>query len=100
MSRKADLINRCFQKTTFQGSDFTRNLQYEGDHVFTRFLTVSGMIEDSWRSDEITQIDNIEVTTLVPKGAANDQDADTDDPQGATTEQLDKTDQTIQVADD
>ena len=67
LSRKEDLINRNFAVSTYSGSDFTRNMQYPGDHVFTRFLTISGKVEDSWRSDEVIPIDNLEIQVLVPK---------------------------------
>lgn len=58
-SRKRDLIQRAFTNSTFQGSDFTKDLRYEGDQVFTRFFTISGQVEDSWRSDEVELIDNV-----------------------------------------
>lgn len=60
-SRKADLIKRCFLNSTFQGSDFTRDLQYLGDQVFTRFFTISGEVDDTWRSDNVDLIDNVEI---------------------------------------
>lgn len=87
LSRKADLINRNFSLATYQGSDFTRNLEYLGDHVFTRFLTISGKVEDNWRSDEVIPIENIEIAVKVPQDVA-------------TTENLEKEDQTVQISDD
>ena len=53
LSRKPDLINRGLLNYTFQGSDFTRNLESGGDILFHRFLTVSGKVEDSWTVPEI-----------------------------------------------
>ena len=52
LSRKKDLIRRCFITSTFQGSDFTRNLETEGDILFHRFLTISGKVEDTWQGTE------------------------------------------------
>ena len=49
LSKKEDLINRCLINMSYSGSDFTRNLQYKGDIIFDRFLTVSGRIEDNWK---------------------------------------------------
>lgn len=60
-SRKQDLIKRCFVNSTFQGSDFTRDLRYEGDMVFTRFFTISGQVDDTWRSDDVDLIDFVEI---------------------------------------
>lgn len=60
-SRKNDLIKRGFVNSSFQGSDFTRDLRYEGDMVFTRFFTLSGMVDDTWRSDDVDLIDSVEI---------------------------------------
>jgi len=85
LSQKKSLIERNFIVSTFQGSDFTKNLAYHGDMVFTRFLTINGKIEDSWKADEIKPIDNIEVVVKVEKDQA-------------TTENLDLQDMSIQVS--
>lgn len=60
-SRKKDLIRRGFIVATVAGSDFTRDLRYEGDMVYSRFLTVSGKVEESWRSDQVDLIDSAEI---------------------------------------
>lgn len=60
-SRKKDLIRRGIENSTFQGSDFTRDLRYEGDMVYTRFFTLSGQVADSWRSDNVDLIDAVEI---------------------------------------
>lgn len=60
-SRKRDLIKRGLVNSTFSGSDFTRDLQYEGDIVFTRFFTITGQVDDTWSSDETALIDNVEI---------------------------------------
>lgn len=58
-SRKNDLIKRGMVNSTFQGSDFTRDLRYEGDMVYTRFFTLAGQVDDTWRSDDVELIDNV-----------------------------------------
>lgn len=73
-SRKKTLNERCFIVSSFQGSDFTRNMAYQGDQVYNRFYTVTGKIEDSWRDAEGTQVENVEVQTLVPKSEATAKD--------------------------
>lgn len=60
-SRKTSLIRRGIVNSSFSGSDFTRDLKYEGDVVFTRFFTLSGQVDDTWRSDETILIDSVEV---------------------------------------
>ena len=60
-SRTPDLIARCFDNPTIEGSDFARDLKYQGDHVFVRFLTLKGRTEDTWRTDEVDLIDTVEV---------------------------------------
>lgn len=61
LGRKKSLIARGFEVATISGSDFTRDLRYEGDVVYTRFLTVSGKIEDSWSSNQIPDIDSTDL---------------------------------------
>lgn len=63
LSRKKDLIKRCFIVSSWSGSDFTRDFQWEGDMVFTRFLTISGKVEDSWVGDDVELFDDVEITT-------------------------------------
>lgn len=87
LARKQSLIERGFICSKFQGSDFTRNLEYEGDSVFNRFLTLSGKVEDAFRSDETEVFDQMGTIILVPKDVA-------------TTEDLDLENSTIQVGPD
>lgn len=61
LSRKEDLIKRSFVTMSFNGSDFNRDSQFVGDQVYTRFLTIVGKCDDTWRSDEVVLIDHIEV---------------------------------------
>lgn len=60
-SRKHDLIQRGLVNSTFSASDFTRDLSYQADQVFTRFFTLSGQVDDTWHSDETQLIDNVEI---------------------------------------
>lgn len=85
-SRKLDLIIRGFKRITFSGSDFTRNLDYN-EPVFSRFLTLTGITENDWKAQEITPIENVQVTVLVEKDEA-------------TTEQLGLENSSLQVTDD
>jgi hypothetical protein len=64
LSRKPDLIKRCFYLASYSGSDFNRDSSYVGDRVYTRFLMVTGKVDDTWRSDQVQLIDNIEVTVI------------------------------------
>lgn len=79
LSRKADLIKRCFSQSTFSGSDFTRNLEYAGDIVYTRFFTIQGIVEDNWLSDKVIPIDLIDIEVLVDKDKADSEDIKRED---------------------
>lgn len=74
VSRKKDLIKRCFIASSFQGSDFTRNLEIQGDLVFTRFFTVTGKVEDGWNGDEVELFDQLSVQVGVPGDEATTED--------------------------
>lgn len=58
-SRKFDMIKRGMYLSSYAGSDFLRDGAYQGDHVFTRFLTVSGKVDDTWRADQVDLIDRV-----------------------------------------
>jgi len=79
LSRKSDLIKRCFIASSFQGSDFTRNMEIKGDMVYTRFFTVTGKIEDSWRGDEVELFDQLQVQVGVGSDEASAEDLDLED---------------------
>jgi hypothetical protein len=64
LSRKPDLISRGLYVSSYSGSDFSRDAQYVGDHVFTRFLTITAKVDDTWRSDLVTLIDNVQVNPI------------------------------------
>lgn len=67
LSRKNDMISRDFQLSSYQGSDFNRNIEYQGDVVYSRYLTISGMLQPTWRSDLVELIDVVDVRTNVPR---------------------------------
>jgi hypothetical protein len=89
LSRKADLINRDFFVSSYKGSDFTRNLEYEGDIVYSRFLTISGKTQDDWKGEDIPQVDNIEVVVAVPGNEPTPEDLGPDDSTVQPTDNLD-----------
>jgi hypothetical protein len=67
LSRRSDLITRGFQLSTYQGSDFSRNMEYQGDVIYTRFFHLTGMVMHQWRSDKVQLIDSVEVQVQVAK---------------------------------
>jgi hypothetical protein len=74
LSRRDDLIARGLQLNTYTGSDFTRNMEYVADVVYTRFFNVSGRVQHQWRSDKVQLIDNVEVNVTVPKDRAGNEE--------------------------
>lgn len=61
LSRKKDMIKRGLYVSSYSGSDFNRDSQFVGDQVYTRFLTITGKVDDTWQSDQVVLIDNIEI---------------------------------------
>jgi hypothetical protein len=59
---------------TYNGSDFNRNEAYSGDVVYSRYLTISARLLNSWRSDKVQLVDNIDIRTFVPKDKKNNVD--------------------------
>jgi len=70
LSRKADMISRCFYLSSLSGSDFNRDTVYQGDSTFSRFLTISGRIDHSWRSDQVVLIDSAELDATPIEGTS------------------------------
>ena len=68
LSAKEDLIRQNFIIATFKGSDFMRDASWQGDHVYTRFLNISGKTEDSWVNlDElVVALEEVGVQVFVP----------------------------------
>ena len=87
IARKKSLIDRNFICSSYQGSDFTRNLKYEADIVYTRFLTLTGKVQDSFSSELDAIFDSIDVTITVPRATA-------------TNAELGRQNLTVQVQDD
>jgi len=67
LSRKRDMITRGFQLNNYSGSDFQRNQDFEANNVFSRHITLSGLVLHDWRSDKVQLIDNVDVRVKVPK---------------------------------
>lgn len=67
LSRKKDIHSRDLELSTYSGSDFHRNMDYGADTVYTRFLNVNAKLQNSWRSDKVQLVDNVNVKVLVPK---------------------------------
>lgn len=86
-SRKVDLITRGFQLPTYSGSDFTRALEYPGDQVYNRFLTLTGKTQNNWVAEIVVPIDEVDLAVLVDRDVA-------------TNEQVGRIDATVQVNDD
>ena len=72
LSNKEELIRQNFIIATFKGSDFSRDAGWQGDHVYTRFLNISGKTEDSWVNiDEIVaDVQQIDVQVYVAQDTA------------------------------
>ena len=70
LSAKEDLIRQNFIIATFRGSDFTRDASWQGDHVYTRFLNISGKTEDSWvnLNEIVASLDNINLGIFTEPG--------------------------------
>lgn len=58
MSRKRDMIQRGLYLSMYSGSDFTRNIEYQGDQIYTRFLSLTGKVDDTWVDEAVQQIDD------------------------------------------
>jgi len=78
-SRKNDMISRGLYVSSFNGSDFIRDAEYQGDMVYTRFLTISGKIDDTWRADQVELIDNVTINA-VPIDEPESDDPNNQDP--------------------
>lgn len=67
LARRSDLIARGFLLTTYSGSDFSRDMNYGADSIFTRFITLIGTVQHQWRSDKVQLIDSVDVHVQVAK---------------------------------
>lgn len=73
LSRRSDMIQRGFDLSTYQGSDFSRDLEYAGDVVYTRFLHLTGLVMHRWRSDKVQLIDSVDIQVQVGKDRLNNE---------------------------
>ena len=87
LSRKDDICSRGLELSTYSGSDFTRNMEYGGDVIYSRYITIKGAVENEWDHSKVALIDNVEVTLLVEKDELGN-------------EALDLTNSTVQVTED
>ncbi len=71
LKHKQTLIKRGLMVATYQGSDFTKNMEYHGDMVYNRFLNISGKIQESWAGDDGEIIDNVQLQVYIPKDRAS-----------------------------
>ncbi len=67
LARRSDMLARGFTLSTYSGSDFTRNMEYVGDVIYTRFLQLHGTVLHQWRSDKVQLIDSVDVQVKVAK---------------------------------
>lgn len=74
VARKKSLIKRNFICSSFRGSDFTRNLKYQADIVYTRYLTLTGKVQEDFTSELDQIFDNIEINLLIPRDVASNED--------------------------
>ena len=65
---KTILEKRCFDVHTFSASDFDRDSKYLGEHVYSRWLRLSGKTSISWREPPYTNITRIDTATLDSNG--------------------------------
>lgn len=84
LSRKKDVIRRDFQLASYNGSDFHRNMEYKGDSIYSRNITITGMLQHDWRSDLVDLVDQVIIKVKVPADKYGN-------------EALDREDQTVQV---
>ena len=61
LSRKDDLIKRGLHLNTYSGSDFTRNMDYPGDTIYTRAFTIHGTVTHSWLANKVHLIDHFDI---------------------------------------
>jgi hypothetical protein len=79
LSRRTDMVRRGFQLSTYQGSDFSRDVEYGADVVFTRFFHLTGLVMHQWRSDKVQLIDSVDVQVQVAKDRLGNEALDLQD---------------------
>lgn len=57
---KQDLLERRgFERTQLSSTDFRRNMDFENENVFSRFMTITGYARHYWPKDVIPLVDTI-----------------------------------------
>ena len=67
LSAKQDLIRQNLINLSFKASGFSQDKAWKGDHVYTRYLNISGKTEDSWvnLNEIVTPLEEISVQAFV-----------------------------------
>ena len=81
-----DLLEMGIENPVITGVNFQQNPEYQGDFSYAKALEVSGTIEESWKMDEDTVIESVDLDLRVPKDVAGNVE-------------LKRTDQTVKVTD-
>lgn len=67
-SRMDSLIQRGINLDFGTGGVFDRDDQYQGDHVFSRFMEVNCITEFDWNQEQVNLVDNFDLTIRAPDG--------------------------------
>ncbi len=66
MKYKQDLLEaRGFERSTLASTDFRRNQEFDVEEVFSRFITVTGFVRQSWPKDVKPMIDVVETQPII-----------------------------------
>jgi hypothetical protein len=71
-SRMDSLIERGVHLDYGLGGVFDRVDQFEGENVFTRMVDVNCITEFDWNQEQVTLIDNFDLTVRAPDGISED----------------------------
>jgi len=69
--RESLLESKCFTQSSISSSDLMNNPNFEGpggENVFSRYITLSGMVENSWLKSPKRIIEAVEVTQETEEG--------------------------------
>jgi len=62
--KEAYLDARGLTRTTFSSSDFLRSPQYEPQNIFSRYITMSAVVEENWIADVSQKVEGIKLNKL------------------------------------
>ena len=65
-SRQSSLIDRGINLDKGIGEVFDRDDSFQGENIFSRFLTMSCLTEFDWDQEEVNLFDNFDITTKAP----------------------------------